>query len=39
MRITHLTKRRTLMNWPMQSYGAEMLRIAMTRPARWHGSR
>jgi hypothetical protein len=29
MRVTHQTKRRTLMNWPMQSYGAEMLRIAL----------
>jgi hypothetical protein len=29
MRITHATKRRTIMNWPMQSYGAEMLRIAL----------
>jgi hypothetical protein len=29
MRVTHATKRRTLMNWPMQSYGAEMLRIAL----------
>jgi hypothetical protein len=29
MRLTHLTERPTLMNWPMQSYGAEMLRIAL----------
>jgi hypothetical protein len=29
MRVTHATKRRTLMNWPAQAYGAEMLRIAL----------
>jgi hypothetical protein len=29
LRVTHQTKHTTLMNWPMQSHGAEMLRIAM----------